>query len=72
MEISTFLPTASVHFYLLSYWLAAGVWAFSSSFPIPILEMPNGCPTAFESISQGLSATMWQFLSLFSEGPHLG
>jgi hypothetical protein len=35
-----------------------------------LLAVPSSCPTAFKIIFQRLSATMWQFLSLFSEGPH--
>jgi hypothetical protein len=35
MEIAMFLPTAIGQFYLLSYWLADGIYAFPSSFPIP-------------------------------------
>jgi hypothetical protein len=34
-----------------------------------LLAEPSGCSTAFKSISQRLSAKMWQFPSLFSEGP---
>jgi hypothetical protein len=35
IEIAKFLPTAAGKFFLLSYWLVAGIWAFSSGFSIP-------------------------------------
>jgi hypothetical protein len=35
MEIATFLPIAAGKFFLLSYWLVAGIWAFPSGFSIP-------------------------------------
>jgi hypothetical protein len=35
MEIAMFLPIAAGKFSLISYWLVAGIYAFSSSFPIP-------------------------------------
>jgi hypothetical protein len=34
-----------------------------------LLAVLSGCPTAFKSISQRLLAKIWQFPSLFSEGP---
>jgi hypothetical protein len=34
-----------------------------------LLAVLSGCPTAFKSISQQLSAKTWQFPSLFLEGP---
>jgi hypothetical protein len=74
MEIVMFLPIAAGKFSLLSYWLFAGIWAFQAV-PSGIsqrlfytLLVLSGCPTAFKSISQQLSAKMWQFPSLFSEG----
>jgi hypothetical protein len=36
MKIATFLPIAAGQFYLLSYWMTAGIWAFPSGFPIPL------------------------------------
>jgi hypothetical protein len=57
MEIATFLPTATGHFYLLSYWLAVGIWAFPSGFPV----LFKNCPEAFQQplgISQRLSYTL--------------
>jgi hypothetical protein len=68
MEIATFLPIAARKFCLLSYSLAAGIWAFTSVFLFPFSSAQQ--LSAFKSISQRLSAKMWQFLSLFSEGPH--
>jgi hypothetical protein len=53
MEISTFLPTAIGQFYLISYWLAAYI---SQQISYTLLAMPIGCPIAFKSISQRLSA----------------
>jgi hypothetical protein len=44
MEIATFLPTAAGQFYLLYYWLADGIWAFPSGFPLPF----KNCPEAFQ------------------------
>jgi hypothetical protein len=44
MEIAKFLPTAAGQFCLLSYWLAAGMWAFPSGFPI----LFKNCPEAFQ------------------------
>jgi hypothetical protein len=35
------LLTAAGKFYLLSYWLAAGIWAFPSGFSIPIKKFPE-------------------------------
>ncbi len=35
-----------------------------------LLAVPNGYATAFQSISQQLSAKIWQFPTLFSEGPY--
>jgi hypothetical protein len=35
MEIATFLQIAAGQFYLPSYWMPAGIWAFPSGFPIP-------------------------------------
>ncbi len=91
MEIATFLPTAAGQFCLLSYWIAAGMWAFPSGFPILFKNctkafqqplgisqrlsytlgvFPSGCPTTSKSSSQRLSAKMWQFPALFSEGLH--
>jgi hypothetical protein len=57
MEIATFLPTAAGQFYLLSYWLAVGIWPFPSGFPIIF----KNCPEAFQQplgISQRLSYTL--------------
>jgi hypothetical protein len=57
MEIATFLLTAAGQFYLLSYWLAVGIWAFPSGFPI----LFKNCPEAFQQplgISQRLSYTL--------------
>jgi hypothetical protein len=45
IKIATFLPTAAGQFCLLSYWMAAGIWAFPTGFPIPE-ELPRGFPTA--------------------------
>jgi hypothetical protein len=58
-EFSTFLATAAGQFCLRSYWLAAGIWAFPSGFPITLSSVH--CPTAFNSISQWLSAKTLQF-----------
>jgi hypothetical protein len=44
MEIATFLPTAAGQFCVLSYWLAAGIWAFPSGFPI----LFKNCPEAIQ------------------------
>jgi hypothetical protein len=41
MEIATFLPIAAGKFSLLSYWLVAGIWAFTSGFPIPFKNFPK-------------------------------
>jgi hypothetical protein len=41
MEISMFLPIAAGKFSLLSYWLVAAIWAFPSSFPIPLRNFPE-------------------------------
>jgi tRNA U34 5-carboxymethylaminomethyl modifying GTPase MnmE/TrmE len=41
MEIATFLPTAVGKFSLLSYWLAVGIWAFPSGFPIHFRNFPE-------------------------------
>jgi hypothetical protein len=65
MEISTFLPTAIGQFHLLSYWLAAYI---SQQLSYTLLALPNGCPIAFKSISQRLSAKTWQFLSFSLKG----
>jgi hypothetical protein len=57
MEIATFLPIVAGQFYLLSYWMTAGIWAFPSSFPIPFQNFPE----AFQyplGISQRLSYTL--------------
>jgi hypothetical protein len=41
MEIAKFLPIAARKFYLFSYWLVAGIWAFPSGFPIPFKNFPE-------------------------------
>jgi hypothetical protein len=41
IEIAKFLPTAAGKFFLLSYWLVAGIWRFSSGFPIPFKNFPG-------------------------------
>ncbi len=56
MEVA---PTAAGQFYILSYWLVAGIWAwaFPSGFPIPL----KNCLEAFQialGISQQLSNTL--------------
>jgi hypothetical protein len=54
MEVA---PTAARQFYILSYWLVAGIWAFPSGFPIPM----KNCLEAFQialGISQQLSYTL--------------
>jgi hypothetical protein len=43
-EIAMFLPTAAGQFYLVSFWLAAGFWAFPSGLPIPF----KNCPEVFQ------------------------
>jgi hypothetical protein len=57
MVIATFLPIAIRQFYLLSYWLKAGIWIFPSGYPIP----SKNCPEAIQQplgISQQLSYTL--------------
>jgi hypothetical protein len=56
MEIATFLPKATGHFSFLSYWLMACIWAFHSSFPIP-LRIAQGLSNAFKHF-QRLSNTL--------------
>jgi hypothetical protein len=41
MEIVTFLLTVAGKFCLLSYWLAADIWAFPSGFPSPFKNFPE-------------------------------
>jgi hypothetical protein len=41
MEIAMFLPIAAGKFYLLFYWMTAGIWAFPSGFPIPFKNLPE-------------------------------
>jgi hypothetical protein len=41
MEIAVVLPIVARKFSLLSYWLVAGFWAFSSGFPIPFKNFPE-------------------------------
>jgi hypothetical protein len=41
MEIATFWPIAAGQFYLLSYWMTAGIWAFTSGFPKPFKNFPE-------------------------------
>jgi hypothetical protein len=41
MEIATFLPIAAGQFYLLSYWMTAGIWTFPSGFPMPFKNFPE-------------------------------
>jgi hypothetical protein len=51
LQIAKFLPKAAGQFCLLSYWLKATIWAFPSSFPIPL------------RIAQRLSNSLWAFPS---------
>jgi hypothetical protein len=46
-----------------------GYLGISQQLSATLLAVLSGCPTAFKSISQQLSAETWQFPSLFSEGP---
>ncbi len=41
MEIVMFLPIVARKFSVLSYWLVAGIWAFTSGFPIPLKNFPE-------------------------------
>ncbi len=41
METAKFLPIAAGKFFLLSYWLVAGIWEFPSGFPIPFKNFPE-------------------------------
>jgi hypothetical protein len=55
MEIATFLPIATGHFFLHSYWLTAGIWAFPSGFPIPFKQ----CLAAVQQPSRAFHSRCW-------------
>jgi hypothetical protein len=62
MEIAIFLPIAAGKFCLLSYWLAAVIWAFPSGFPTPFKNFPEAAQYTL-GISQQLSYTLLAVLN---------
>jgi hypothetical protein len=68
MEIAKFLPTATGQFCLLSYWLAAGMWAFPSGFPTPFEPFPATVQQPLRAFPSGCWLKRGNFQLFFLKG----
>jgi hypothetical protein len=68
MEIAKFLLTAAGQFCLLSYWLAAGMWAFPSGFPTPFEPFPMAVQQPLRAFPSGCWLKRGNFQLFFLKG----